>query len=225
MVRRIANRRNGRPQENGGPKNKRPRRSTSDQEEESNSEDEEREATVMTEKNKKINGEMQAVAPVKQEKNLSDQTKPEDGEIRTGLTNGVKVEKDLSEDRCHVGGGVKKEVLELEQSETKPYPAKPCESPAEVPAQTEQVAESNGEVDQKSSVQSGGSQPAAAVASPQSVKRMCKPTYLGQLPMHRTSCYIKFMSTGSQQFSHAFLCNFVFILTTLYTAGHYRRRH
>lgn len=176
MVRRIANRRNGRPQENGGPKNKRARRSTSDQEEESNSEDEEREATVMTDKNKKMKGEMQAVAPVKQEKDFSEQTKPGDGEIRTGLTNGVKVENDgeLSEDRCQVGGGVKKEALELEQSETKPYPAKLCESPAEVPAQTEQVAESNGEVDQKPSVQSGGSQPAAAVAPPQSVKRMCK---------------------------------------------------
>lgn len=179
MVRRIANRRNGRPQENGGPKNKRARRSTSDQEEESNSEDEEREATVMTDKNKKMNGEMQSVAPVKQEKDLSEQMKPRDGEIRTGLPNGVKMEKDgeLNEDGHHISGGVKKEVLELEQRETKPYPAKPCGSPAEVPAQTEQVAESNGEVDQKPSVQSGDLQPAAAVAPPQSVKRMCKPSY------------------------------------------------
>lgn len=177
-MRRIANRRNGRPQENGGPKNKRARRSTSDQEEESNSEDEEREATLMTDKNKKMNGEMQAVAAVKQEKDFSEQTKPGDGETRTGLTNGVKVESDgeLDEDRCQVGGGVKKEALEFEQSETKPYSAKPCGSPAEVPAQTEQVAESNGEVDQKPRVQSGSSQPAAAVAPPQSVKRMCKPS-------------------------------------------------
>lgn len=179
MVRRIASRRNGRPQENGGPKNKRARRSTSDQEEESNSEDEEREATVISDKNKKMNGEMQAVATVKQEKDLSEQNKLGDGEIRTGLTNGVKVENDgeLNEDRCHIGGGVKKEVLELEQSETKPYPVKPCsESPAELPAQTEQVAESNGEVDQKPSVQSGGSQPVAAVTPPQPVKRTCKPS-------------------------------------------------
>lgn len=181
MVRRIANRRNGRPQENGGPKNKRARRSTSDQEEESNSEDEEREATVMSDKNKKMNGEMQAVATVKQEKELPEQSKPGDGEIRIGLTNGVKVENDgqLNEDRSHAGGGVKKEAaLQLEQSETKPYPAKPCsQSPAELPAQTEQVAESNGEVDQKPSVQSGGSQPAAAaVAPPQPVKRTCNPS-------------------------------------------------
>lgn len=187
MVRRIANRRNGRPQENGGPKNKRARRSTSDQEEESNSEDEEREATVISDKNKKMNGDMQAAAAVKQEKELPEQTKPGDGEIRTGLTNGVKVEKDgeLNEDRCHVGVGVKKEALELEQSESKPYPAKSCESPAEVPAQTEQVAHSNGGVDQKLTVQSGGSQPASAVAPPQSVKRTCTLSYFS---MHRSSC-------------------------------------
>ncbi|XP_075904069.1 PHD finger protein 20 isoform X4 [Nelusetta ayraudi] len=194
MVRRIASRRNGRPQENGGPKNKRARRSTSDQEEESNSEDEEREATVMSDKNKKMNGELQAVATVKQEKDLSEQNKPGDGEIRTGLTNGVKVENDgeLNEDGCHVGGGgVKKEALELEQSETKPYPAKPCsELTAELPAQTEQVAESNGEVDQKPSVQSGGSQPAAAVTPPQPVKPVRKqgfhnPNRFSREPLYR----------------------------------------
>lgn len=173
MVRRITNRRNGRPQENGGPKNKRARRSTSDQEEDSNSEDEEREATVLSEKSKKMNGEMQVVATVKQEEDLLEQNNPGDGEIRTGLANGDKLERggELNEDRCRGGAGVKKEALGLQQSETKPYPAKPC---TESPAQTEQVAESNQEVDQKPCVQSASSQPAANVAPPQPVKRTCK---------------------------------------------------
>lgn len=178
MVRRIPNRRNGRPQENGGPKNKRARRSTSDQEEDSNSEDEEREATVISEKNKKMNGDMEALANVKQEEDLSEQNKPRDAENRTALTNGVKVEKDGEhhEDRCHVSGEVKKEAVELEESETKPYPhpAKPCtEPPAELSVQAEQVAESNGEMDQKPNVQSGSSQPAVDVPPPQPVKRTC----------------------------------------------------
>lgn len=187
MVRRAPNRRDRRPQENGGPKNKRARRSTSDQEEDSNSEDEEREEGMVNEKNKKTNGEVKAAPTIKQEEEISeqaDQNKPRDAEKRTGLTNGVKVEEDEAQDeeRCHVNGEVKKEEVDTEQSETKPYiePPKPyTELPAQTSAQTEQesvtmtTTESNGDVEQKPSVQSEGSQPAADVPPPPPVKRKC----------------------------------------------------
>ncbi|XP_030275908.1 PHD finger protein 20 isoform X2 [Sparus aurata] len=204
MVRRCPNRRDRRPQENGGPKNKRARRSTSDQEEDSNSEDEEREETMVNEKNKKINGEVEAAATVKQEEEISeqaDQNKHRDAEKGAGLTNGVKVEEDgeQNEERCHVNGDVKKEEEELEQSETKPYTESPkpyTELPAQTSAQTEQVSvtmtttESNGDVEQKPNVQSESPQPAADVPPPQPVKPVRKqgfhnPNRFSREPLYR----------------------------------------
>lgn len=183
MVRRTPNRRERRPQENGGPKNKRARRSTSDQEEDSNSEDEEREEGMVNEKNKKTNGEEEAAPTIKQEEEISeqaDQKKPRDTDKGTGLLNGVKVEDndEQKDERCHVNGEVKKEEVETEQSETKPY----TESPkpyTDMPNQTAQVSvtmtttESNGDVEQKPNIQSESSQPAADVPPPQPVKRKC----------------------------------------------------
>lgn len=186
MVRKVPNRRDRRPQENGGPKNKRARRSTSDQEEDSNSEDEEREE-VTSEINKKTDSEVEAAAAIKQEGDVlqqADQEKPVNGAKETGLTNGVKVEEEIEqkEGSCHINGQVKKEDMETEQSETKPYTElhKPCmELPSQTPAQTEQVSvtmtttEANGDVEQKPKILAESSQPAAEVPPPQPVKRKC----------------------------------------------------
>nr|XP_046240604.1 PHD finger protein 20 isoform X2 [Scatophagus argus] len=204
MVRRAPNRRDRRSQENGGPKNKRARRSTSDQEEDSNSEDEEREETMVIEKNKKTNGEVDAVPSIKQEEEVSeqaDQSKPRDEEKGTSLTNGVKVEEDAehNKERCHINGEVKKEEVQLEESGTKPYTESPkpyAELPAQTSAQMEQVSvtmtttESNGDVEQKPNVQSESSQPAADVPPPQPVKPVRKqgfhnPNRFSREPLYR----------------------------------------
>ncbi|KAM7423244.1 hypothetical protein PAMA_011007 [Pampus argenteus] len=196
MVRRVPNRRERRPQENGGPKNKRARRSTSDQEEESNSEDE----GLVNEKNKKTNGEAEAAPAIKQEEEISeqaDQNKPRDIDKGTGLLNGVKAEDDdeQKDESCHVNGDVKKEEIETAQSATKPC----TESPkpyTDIPNQTEQAsvtmttAESNGDVEQKPSVQSESSQPAADVPPPQPVKPVRKqgfhnPNRFSREPLYR----------------------------------------
>lgn len=188
MVRGHPNRRDRRPRENGGPKNKRARRSTSDQEEESNSEDEEREEGMVNEKtNKKTNGQLEVAATIKQEEDMSepeDQIKSKDaGKKGTGLTNGVKHEDGdkRNEDRCHLNGDVKEEEVETEQSGTKPYIelSKPyTETPTQTFAQTEQVSvtmttETGKDAEQKPNVQSESAQPAADVPPPQPVKRKC----------------------------------------------------
>ncbi|XP_031708488.1 PHD finger protein 20 isoform X3 [Anarrhichthys ocellatus] len=200
MVRRAPNRRDRRPQENGGPKNKRPRRSTSDQEEDSNSEDEERDEGMVNEKNKKTNGEVEAAPAIKQEEEIkeeADQNKAGGVEKGTGLTNGVTVkeeeeEDERSEDRCHVNGEVKKEEVETEPSGTKPH----TESPTQTSAQMEQVpvpmttTESNGDPEQKPNVQSENAQPAADVPPPQPVKPVRKqgfhnPNRFSREPLYR----------------------------------------
>ncbi|XP_039654508.1 PHD finger protein 20 isoform X4 [Perca fluviatilis] len=204
MVRRAPSRRDRRPQENGGPKNKRARRSTSDQEEDSNSEDDEREEGMVSEKNKKTIGEVEAAPSIKQEEEMSeqaDQDKPRDVEKGMGLTNGVKVEEDYeqNEERCHVNGEVKKEEVETEGSESKPYTESPkpyTEFPTQTSAQMEQVpvaittTESNGDVEQKPNVQSESSQPAAEVPPPQPVKPVRKqgfhnPNRFSREPLYR----------------------------------------
>ncbi|XP_078103974.1 PHD finger protein 20 isoform X2 [Sander vitreus] len=209
MVRRAPSRRDRRPQENGGPKNKRARRSTSDQEEDSNSEDDEREEGMVNEKNKKTIGEVEAAPTVKQEEEMSeqaDQDKPRDVEKGMGLTNGVKVEEDYAqnEERCHVNGEVKKEEVETEGSESKPYTELPKpypEFPTQTSAQMEQVpvtitttttttTESNGDVEQKPNVQSESAQPAADVPPPQPVKPVRKqgfhnPNRFSREPLYR----------------------------------------
>ncbi|XP_063767139.1 PHD finger protein 20 isoform X4 [Eleginops maclovinus] len=189
MVRRAPNRR--RPQENGGPKNKRARRSTSDREEDSNSEEDEREQGMVNEKNKKTNGELSAAPAIKQEEEMTVLNK--DLGKGTGLTNGVKGEKDDEESKesGHLNGEVKQE-----ETETKPY----TESPkpyAEIPtAQTEQVpvsmttTESKGGVEQKPNVQSEGSQPAAETPPPLPVKPVRKqgfhnPNRFSREPLYR----------------------------------------
>lgn len=182
MVKRIPNRRDRRPHENGGPKTKRARRSTSDQEEDSNSEDEEHEEEMMNGKSQKTNGVLEAAHVVKQEEDLSDaeQNNP-DAEKRTGLTNGVKVEKDneQNEETCHVNGDVKLEEVESEQSVVKPFAESPkpyTEMQSQALVQTEQdsVATTTTEPtsdEQKPCVQSESTQPAADIPPPQPVKR------------------------------------------------------
>ncbi|XP_078139715.1 PHD finger protein 20 isoform X2 [Centroberyx gerrardi] len=211
MVRKVQNGRDRRPQENGGPKNKRARRSTSDQEEDSNSEDEEDEAWeegTVDEKSKKTDGEVEAAkvgAPViKREEEASQQAcqnKPRDGEKETGLTNGVKEEeeKGQKEDSCHLNREVKKEEVETELNGTKPYTEVPkpyTELPSQTSAQTEQVSvtmtttESNGDVEQKPNGQSDSSQPAGEVPPAQPVKPVRKqgfhnPNRFSREPLYR----------------------------------------
>ncbi|KAM9758436.1 PHD finger protein 20 isoform 4-T6 [Menidia menidia] len=203
MVRRVQNRRERRPQENGGPKNKRARRSTSDQED-SNSEEEEREERMVNQKNKKINGELEAAKTIKREEETPDhagQNKSRDTERGTGLTNGVKVENDhtLDEGTCHLNGDVKKEEMDMEQSETKPCTksSKPyIEMPTETSMQADQVSvtttttESKGDVEQKPNVQSESAQPAADAPPPQPVKPVRKqgfhnPNRFSREPLYR----------------------------------------
>ncbi|KAM9409869.1 PHD finger protein 20 isoform 2-T2 [Pholidichthys leucotaenia] len=202
MVRRALNRRDRRHQENGSPKNKRSRRSTSDQEDGSNSEDEEREERMANEKNKKTNGELEAAATVEQEEEMleqTDQKQPrDDADKEMGVTNEVKVEEDLERNKetFHINGAVKKEEVEMDQSETKPY----IESPkpyTELATQTsEQVSvtmtttESSGAVELKPSVESEITQPAAQVAPPQPVKPVRKqgfhnPNRFSREPLYR----------------------------------------
>ncbi|XP_074528321.1 PHD finger protein 20-like isoform X2 [Halichoeres trimaculatus] len=203
MVRRAPNRRDRRPQENGGPKNKRARRSTSDQEDESNSEEEEREERVVSEKKEKINGESKVSTAIKQEEEMLKQEdeKPRDLQMKTGLTNGVKVEEDMEETKesCHLNGEVKKEELETEGSGTKPYSdlSKPYkELHTQLSAQSEQVSvtmtttESNGTAEQKPNGQPESSQAPAEVPPPQPVKPVRKqgfhnPNRFSREPLYR----------------------------------------
>lgn len=204
MVRRAPNRRDRRPQENGGPKNKRARRSISDQEEDSNSEDEEREQGMVNDKNKKANGELEAAPTIKKEEETSekaDHTKPREAEKGTGFANGARVDEGERErgEVCHVNGEVKKEEVEMEQTGTKPYAESPepyAELPAQTSSLTEQVsvtmttAESSGDVEQKPNVQSEAAQPAADVPPPQPVKPVRKqgfhnPNRFSREPLYR----------------------------------------
>lgn len=204
MVRRAPNRRDRRSQENGGPKNKRARRSTSDQEEDSNSEDEEHEQGMVNDKNKKTNGELEAVPTVKKEEEIpekADQIKPRDVEKGTGFSNGVRVEEDEKEggETCRINGEVKKEEVEMEQTGAKPYTEslKPyTELPTQMSSQTEQVSvtmtttESSGDVEQKPNVQSESVQAAVDVPPPQPVKPVRKqgfhnPNRFSREPLYR----------------------------------------
>ncbi|XP_026204384.1 PHD finger protein 20 isoform X2 [Anabas testudineus] len=203
MVRRAPNRRDRRLQENGGPKNKRARRSTSEQEDESNSEDDEREEGMVNEKNRKTSSELEVAPTIKQEERISehaDQNKSRDAEKVTGLTNGIKMDEDNKQhnNMCHINGEVKKEEIEMEQSETKPYAESPkpyTELTTHTSVRMEQVSvtmtttESNGDVEQKPSVQSEISQP-ADVPPPQPVKPVRKqgfhnPNRFSREPLYR----------------------------------------
>ncbi|XP_039858851.1 PHD finger protein 20 isoform X2 [Simochromis diagramma] len=204
MVRRAPNRRDRRSQENGGPKNKRARRSTSDQEEDSNTEDEEHEQGMVNDKNKKTNGELEAVPTVNKEEDIpekADQIKPRDVEKGTGFSNGVRVEEDEKEggETCRINGDVKKEEVEMEQTGAKPYTEslKPyTELPTQMSSQTEQVSvtmtttESSGDVEQKPNVQSESVQAAVDVPPPQPVKPVRKqgfhnPNRFSREPLYR----------------------------------------
>ncbi|XP_026162607.1 PHD finger protein 20 isoform X3 [Mastacembelus armatus] len=203
MVRRVPNRRDRRPQENGVPKNKRARRSISDQEEESNSDDDEREEGMMNEK-KKTNGEVEGAPTIKKEEEITeqiDQNKPMDAEKGAGLTNGIKAEEGdaKNDDMCHVIGEVKEEEEEKEQSGTKPYTETPkpyAELSTQTSAQTEQVSvtmtttESNGDAKQKPNVQSESSRPPSDAPPPQPVKPVRKqgfhnPNRFSREPLYR----------------------------------------
>lgn len=175
MVRRVHNRRHRRTQENGGPKNKRARRRTSDQEEETYSENEECEELMLTEKNKKRNGEVHAPPTVKQVEEAAGQNKPASAENGIELTNGLKMEDNNEQNKRYpINGDVKREPAS-DVSGTKPYTD--SSKPAELPMHKEQVSDSMttthscGEVEQKPNIKSESSQPAEAVPPPQPVKR------------------------------------------------------
>ncbi|CAL8339609.1 unnamed protein product [Lota lota] len=151
ISRKVQNGRERRPPENGCPKNKRPRRSTSDQEEEESStgsEEEEEEGDEEDEawegKTKDSNGETGKVrgSAIKREpqgapRPHSHQNRPADAAAaKAALTNGVKLEKGLKEEvkdeeteSCLLNGEVKKEEMEEREingckpytEETKPY--------------------------------------------------------------------------------------------------------
>ncbi|CAN9512497.1 unnamed protein product [Ophioblennius macclurei] len=199
MVRRVPNRRDRRPQENGAPKNKRARRSTSDQEDDSNSEDEERDEMLANEKSKKANGELDSAPSVKQEADASDLNKLKDAADCTGAVNGVKTEGE-EEGTHHMNGDVKKEETETEQSVTKPYmdSSKPyAELRAPASSQMEPLpvamttAESNGDAERKPGVQSESCQSAAnGPAPPQPAKPVRKqgfhnPNRFSREPLYR----------------------------------------
>ncbi|KAI4827181.1 hypothetical protein KUCAC02_030598 [Chaenocephalus aceratus] len=184
MVRRAPNRR--RPQENGGPKNKRARRSTSDREEDSNSEQDEREQGMVNEKNKKTNGELNAAPAIKQEEEVTDLNTPRDLGKGAGLTNGVKEEKadEQSKEKCLLNGEVRagrdgnKAIYRVAQAIR-----------GGVTHSTD-GAESKGGVDQKPSIQSEGSEPAADVPPPVPVKPVRKqgfhnPNRFSREPLYR----------------------------------------
>lgn len=182
MVKRIPNRRDRRPHENGGPKTKQARRSTSDQEEDSNSEDEEQEEEMVNGKSQKTNGMLEA-AHIKQEEDLYDDAEQNgpDADKRTGLTNGVKVKNDYepNKETCRVNRGVKEEETELEQSVVKPFLESPkpyteMQSQASVKVEEESVATTTTEPsgdEEKPCVQSESVQPPAELPPPQPVKR------------------------------------------------------
>uniref|UniRef100_A0A8C6UEZ9 PHD finger protein 20, a n=1 Tax=Neogobius melanostomus TaxID=47308 RepID=A0A8C6UEZ9_9GOBI len=162
MARRGPNRRDRRSQENGGPKFKRARRSTSDQEEDSTEDDEHEEEM-------KTNGEMES-SPSHGVEEVSDKFKV------TGLTNGVKTEGD---DVCHLN-----EVRSNEghaEHGTKPYSdfSKPYSDSNQMSKQTEQdsitmtTTQTNGDVDKRPVGQSESTQHAVDVPPPQTVKREC----------------------------------------------------
>ncbi|XP_053289067.1 PHD finger protein 20 isoform X1 [Pleuronectes platessa] len=204
MVRRAPNRRDRRPQENGGPKNKRARRSTSDQEEDSNSEDEDHEEGMSNEKSKKTDGEIEAAPTIKQEEDLSEQgDQSMDAEKATGLPNGVKVKEEEDDkpnvDQCRVNGDLKEEPLETEWKGTKPYTESPkpyTELPTQTSAKTEEgsvpmtTTESNGDEEKKPNIQSESSQPIVDVPPPQPVKPVRKqgfhnPNRFSREPLYR----------------------------------------
>ncbi|XP_056128828.1 PHD finger protein 20-like isoform X2 [Lampris incognitus] len=210
-VRRVHNGRDRRPQENGGPKNKRARRSISDQDEDSNSEDEEDEGWedgAADKKNKRKDGEGEAdkVAPpspdIKREEDLSEdalQDIDQDGEKETGLSNGVGAggDKREKEEDCHLNA-VKKEEVETELNGTKPYPevAEPYTELPNQTTQTEQVfvstttAEPSSDVEKKPSGQLDNSKPTGEVPPVQPVKPVRKqgfhnPNRFSREPLYR----------------------------------------
>ncbi|XP_024125460.1 PHD finger protein 20 isoform X4 [Oryzias melastigma] len=204
-VRRAPSRRDRRPQENGGPKNKRVRRSTSDQEEEdSNSEDEGRDQEVENDKSRKTDDELQATHVIKQEEESSEEeghSRPGNEEKLTGLTNGVKVEKgeELNKGTGQLNGDLKREDGEKEKTGIKPYTqcTKPyTETPGQNLAKAEQASvtmtstECNGSVEQKPNVQLENTQTLANVPPPQPVKPVRKqgfhnPNRFSREPLYR----------------------------------------
>uniref|UniRef100_A0A1A7W8H2 PHD finger protein 20, a n=1 Tax=Iconisemion striatum TaxID=60296 RepID=A0A1A7W8H2_9TELE len=166
-------RRDRRPHENGGPKSKRARRSTSDQEEDSNSDDEEHQQEEEEEENQNTNGLLELEHPTKQVEDMvdhSEQSKPTDTGKRTGLLNGVKVEQDeddVNVETCHVNGDVKREEMEPEQGGAKPNTQ--LQTHVLVQLEQESVSSTKTEstsAEQKPSVQSESSQPAADTTPP-----------------------------------------------------------
>nr|XP_057922526.1 PHD finger protein 20 isoform X2 [Doryrhamphus excisus] len=192
MVRRVANRR--RPQVNGDPRTKRARRSTSDQEDESNSEDDEHEARMANRKNKRANGKMEPSPALKQAEEKivqADQKKPGDAEAGARLTNGA-ADCHKEDEELRVNGQVPKEEADIEAGAAQPYPDtdKPY---TPVPDHAQPApADSNGDVEQKPSIQSESSQPAVDVAPPppQPVKPVRKqgfhnPNRFSREPLYR----------------------------------------
>lgn len=167
MVRRGPNRRDRRSHENGAPKIKRARRSTSDQEEDS-SEDDEQEDEMKT------NGEIES-SP------------------RHGLTNGLKMEGDNA---CHLNEEMRNDEGHTELR-TKPYSdfSKPYSDSNQISKQTEQdsiavTSQTNGDMDTRPSVQSENIQHSVDVPPPQIVKPVRKqgfhnPNRFSREPLYR----------------------------------------
>lgn len=181
MARRGPNRRDRRSHENGGPKIKRARRSTSDQEDDS-SEDDEHEEELKT------NGEMSS--PCRGPDEVSDHNKLKD----TGLTNGVNMEGD---NICHLNGEVRNNEGQTEQR-TKPYSdfSKPYSDSNQMSKQTEQdsitmtTTQTNGDVDKSPVGQSESTQHSVDVPPPQTVKPVRKqgfhnPNRFSREPLYR----------------------------------------
>ncbi|XP_020791540.2 PHD finger protein 20 isoform X1 [Boleophthalmus pectinirostris] len=181
MARRGPNRRDRRPLQNGGPKMKQARRSTSDQEEDS-SEDEEHRGEMKT------NGEMES-SPCHGQNEVSDHNKHRD----TGLTNGVKMESDI----CHFTGEIRNDEGHTEQR-IKPYSdfSKPYTDSNQMSTMTEQgsitmtTTQTNGDVEKNPASQSESSQHPVDVPPPQPVKPVRKqgfhnPNRFSREPLYR----------------------------------------
>ncbi|XP_072308070.1 PHD finger protein 20 isoform X2 [Eucyclogobius newberryi] len=182
MARRGPNRRDRRPHQNGGPKMKQARRSTSDQEENS-SEDEDHEEEIKT------NGDIESSSCHGQD-DVSDHNEHRD----TGLTNGVKVESD---NMCHFNGEMTNDEEHTEQK-TKPYSdfSKPYTDSNKMSAMTEQdsitmtTTQTNGDVEKKPASPSESSQHPVDVPPPQPVKPVRKqgfhnPNRFSREPLYR----------------------------------------
>ncbi|XP_067097688.1 PHD finger protein 20 isoform X2 [Osmerus mordax] len=177
-ARKPRNKRDRRPQENGGLKRKRARRSTSDQEDDSNTEDEddedeweEREGDETCKRNDSDeDGTKEREVPVKQEEGAqeAEQNHLREPAKETEHLNGVKEEGEngQSEGQCShlLNGGIKKEEVEMmsehksqidesSHNETKPSTESPNQTSQTVPGTVVSIASTNENKEQEVATQ------------------------------------------------------------------------